>query len=142
MEQSVWRSSVNLADVNEFARGSMIEHLDIRFTDIGSNFLRGTMPVDHRTKQPFGILHGGASVVLAETLGSMAANLCVDREAQVCVGLDISANHLRQVEAGQVTGTAIPIHIGRRTHVWEIRIENEAGQLVSVSRLTMIVLER
>ena len=141
-QENIWRRSVNLAEVNEFARGSMIEHLDIRFTDIGSNFLKGTMPVDHRTKQPFGILHGGASVVLAETLGSMAANLCVNRETQVCVGLDISANHLRQVEAGWVTGTANPIHIGRRTQVWEIRIENEEGELVSVSRLTMIVLDR
>lgn len=140
--ETIWRAPMTIAEINEFAHGSMIDHVGIEFTEIGSNFLNGTMPVDHRTKQPFGILHGGASVVLAESLGSMAANLCVDRTTKVCVGLDISANHLRQVTGGHVTGTARPIHVGGRTHVWEIRIENERGELVCVSRLTMLVLDQ
>lgn len=139
--ETIWRAPVTIAEINEFAHESMIDYLGIEFTEIGSNFLTGTMPVDQRTKQPFGILHGGASVVLAESLGSMAANLCVDRKTKVCVGLDISANHLRQVTGGRVTGTARPIHVGARTHVWEIRIENERSDLVSVSRLTMLVLD-
>lgn len=141
-EESVWRGRVDLDDVNRFVQGSMIEHVGIEFTEVGPDFLTGTMPVDHRTKQPFGILHGGASVVLAETLGSMAANMCVDREKELCVGLDIAANHVRQVVSGTVIGTARALHIGRRTHIWEIRIENESSELVSVSRLTMIVLQR
>ena len=140
-DESIWQAHVNLEEVNSFARDSMIEHLGIEFVEAGPDFLRGTMPVDHRTVQPFGILHGGASVVLAETLGSMAANLCVDNETEICVGLDISANHVRQVVDGVVTGTARPLHIGRKTHIWEIKIENESGDLVCVSRLTMIVVK-
>lgn len=141
-DESIWRANVNLDEVNQFARGSMIEHLGIDFVEVGPDFLRGTMPVDHRTVQPFGILHGGASVVLAETLGSMAANLCIDTDTKLCVGLDISANHVRQVIDGRVAGTARPVHIGRKTHVWEIKIENENADLVCISRLTMIVLDK
>lgn len=140
--ESIWRRPVDLDEVNGFAQDSMIEHLGIEFVEVGEDFLKGTMPVDHRTVQPFGILHGGASVVLAETLGSMAANLCIDPDTEVCVGLDISANHIRQVVGGMVTGKARPIHIGRKTQVWEILISNEKGDLVCVSRLTMIVMEK
>jgi 1,4-dihydroxy-2-naphthoyl-CoA hydrolase len=100
------------------------------------------MPVDHRTKQPFGLLHGGASVVLAETLGSFAASISVDMEKYQCVGLEINANHIRSVKEGYVYGKATPLHVGRQTQVWEIRITNEAGQLVCVSRITIAVLER
>ena len=114
--------------------------LGIAITEFGEDYVRGTMPVDQRTHQPMGILHGGASVVLAESLGSMAANLCVDISKYYCVGLDINANHVRAVRTGTVTGTARPIHLGRTTHVWEIRIEDETGRLVCVSRLTMAVL--
>ncbi|KAF1008308.1 MAG: putative esterase [Luteibacter sp.] len=118
----------------------MMETLDIRFTDIGDDWLRGTMPVDHRTQQPFGLLHGGASVVLAETLGSSAALLTLDTEKEVAVGLDINANHIRGVRGGIVTGTAKAVHLGRTTQVWEIRIEEDTGKLVCVARLTMAVI--
>lgn len=142
MSGKMWREDMDLDRVNELARGTIIEHLGIKYTELGHDFLRGTMPVDHRTIQPYGLLHGGASVTLAETLGSMAANMCIDPSAHMCVGLDVSANHIRQVTAGRVTGTARPLHLGSRTHVWEIRIDNESGKLVSICRLTMIVLER
>jgi 1,4-dihydroxy-2-naphthoyl-CoA hydrolase len=101
-----------------------------------------TMPVDRRTHQPFGLLHGGATVALAESLGSSAANCCLDMEVEFAVGLEINANHLRSVRSGLVTGTARPVHIGRRTQVWETRVEDEAGRLVCVSRLTLAVMAR
>ncbi|MDX1549357.1 MAG: hotdog fold thioesterase [Lysobacter spongiicola] len=116
-----------------------MEPLGIRFTEIGPDYLRGTMPVDERTKQPYGLLHGGASVLLAETLGSTAGNLCVP-EGRVCVGLEINANHLRAVRGGSVTGTARPLHVGGRTQVWEIRIEDARGKLACISRLTLAVV--
>lgn len=118
----------------------MMETLDIRFTEAGDDWIRGTMPVDHRTQQPFGLLHGGASVVLAETLGSSAALLTLDVEKEIAVGLDINANHIRGVRGGLVTGTAKAIHLGRTTQVWEIRIEDEGNKLVCLSRLTMAVI--
>ena len=118
----------------------MMETLDIRFTGIGDDWLRGTMPVDPRTRQPFGLLHGGASVVLAETLGSTAAMLTLDPTTHLAVGLDINANHIRGVRGGIVTGTAKAVHLGRTTQVWEIRIEEEQGRLVCLSRLTMAVI--
>ena len=117
-------------------------HLGIEFTQIGDDFLQARMPVDHRTRQPFGILHGGASVALAETLGSIASNLTVDPERFSVVGQEINANHVRAVSKGYVTGTARPLHVGRRSQVWEIRIEDEAQRLVCISRLTLAVLER
>jgi 1,4-dihydroxy-2-naphthoyl-CoA hydrolase len=116
-------------------------HLDIRITEVGPDYLRGTMPVDDRTRQPFGLLHGGASVALAETLGSVASNYCVDTSRFYCVGQEINANHLRAVRSGRVTGTARAIHLGGRSHVWDIRIEDEAGRMTCISRLTMSVLE-
>jgi 1,4-dihydroxy-2-naphthoyl-CoA hydrolase len=120
----------------------MTEWLDIQFTEIGPDYLRATMPVDHRTVQPFGLLHGGASVVLAETLGSVAANCCVDSSRYYCVGQEINANHLRAVRSGRVTGTARPLHVGRQLQVWDIRIEDDQGRLNCISRLTVSVLDR
>ncbi|WP_036110052.1 MULTISPECIES: hotdog fold thioesterase [Luteibacter] len=137
---AIWKNPIDLARVNGWSRGTMMETLDIRFTDFGDDWLRGTMPVDHRTQQPFGLLHGGASVVLAETLGSSAALLTLDVEKEVAVGLDINANHIRGVRGGIVTGTAKALHLGRTTQVWEIRIEEEQGKLVCLSRLTMAVI--
>ena len=117
-----------------------METLDIRVTAFGDDWLAGTMPVDHRTHQPYGLLHGGASVALAETLGSTAAMLTLDPDKEMTVGLDINANHIRGVRSGVVTGTARALHIGRSTQVWEIRIEDEAGALVCISRITMAVI--
>ncbi|MGQ0800375.1 MAG: hotdog fold thioesterase [Pseudomarimonas sp.] len=119
--------------------GSALTALGIEFTELGEDYLRARMPVDARTKQPFGLLHGGASVVLAESLGSMAGNLCLDPERAHAVGLEINANHLRAVTSGWVTGTARPIHIGRSTQVWDIRIEADDGRLCCISRLTLAV---
>jgi 1,4-dihydroxy-2-naphthoyl-CoA hydrolase len=138
---SIWFRPFTLDEIQSYSRGTMAEHLDMRITEIGPDFLRGTLPVDHRTTQPFGLLHGGASVALAETLGSIAAQHCVDLERFRCVGLEINANHVRAARSGRVTGTARPVHLGRRSQVWEIRIDDEAGKLVCVSRLTIAVLD-
>ena len=138
---SIWFRPYTLDEIQSYSRGSMVEHLDLRFPEIGPDFLRGTLPVDGRTTQPFGLLHGGASVVLAETLGSVAASHCVDLDRFHCVGLEINANHLRAARSGRVTGTARPVHLGRRSQVWEIRIEDEAGKLTCISRITIAVLE-
>ena len=118
----------------------MIQHIGIEFTEVGDNFLRATMPVDHRTVQPFRILHGGASIALAETLGSMAANYVVNPDTHYCVGLDINGNHIRAARSGAVTGTATPLHLGASTQVWTIEIRDEEDRLTCVSRLTMAVL--
>lgn len=135
-----FRSPVSLPMLNRLSQGTLIDHLGIVFTAAGEDWLQATMPVDERTRQPYGLLHGGASVVLAETLGSSAGNLCVDPVEQVCVGLEINANHLRAARSGVVTGTARALHIGRTTQVWEIRIDNEAGKPVCISRLTLAVV--
>lgn len=128
--------------VNQLNKNTMGDHLGIEITEIGSDYLKGKMPVDNRTKQPFGILHGGASAALAETLGSIAGTLVLDPEREFCVGLEINANHIRSAESGYVYGTARPIHIGGKTQVWEIRIEDERQSLVCISRLTLAVLLR
>ena len=135
-----FRNSVDIDALNARARGSMVEALGILIIEAGDDWLRGTMPVDARTKQPYGLLHGGASVALAETLGSMAGGVCVDSATEAVVGLEINANHLRAVREGTVTGTARALHVGRSTHVWEIRIENEAGKPVCISRITLAVV--
>jgi len=137
---AIWKQDISLERINGWSANTMMETLGIRLTEVGDDWLRGTMPVDHRTHQPYGLLHGGASVVLAETLGSTAAMLTLDPAQEVAVGLDINANHVRGVRSGTVTGTARVIHIGRTTQVWEIRIEGEAGELVCISRLTMAVI--
>lgn len=138
---SIWHRPYTLEDLQRQSRHSMDEHLGIQFTEIGPDYVRATMPVDHRTQQPFGLLHGGASVVLAETLGSVGANLCLDPEGFFAVGQEINANHLRGVRSGRVTGTARPIHLGARSQVWEIRIEDDKGRLTCISRLTMSVVQ-
>ncbi|MBX3691229.1 hotdog fold thioesterase [Dokdonella sp.] len=139
---SLWSQAIDLDRINASRSGTLVEHLDIRVTEVGDDWLRGTMPVDARTHQPFGLLHGGASVALAETLGSMAANLTLDISREMAVGLDINANHVRAVTEGLVTGTARALHLGRSTQVWEIRIEDEQQRLVCISRLTMAVVPR
>ncbi len=123
-------------------KGNMGEHLGIEFLEIGEDYLLAKMPVDHRTKQPLGLLHGGASVVLAETMGSVGAMLTVDPSKFYCVGLEVNANHIKSATNGFVYGKATPIHVGRKTQVWEIKISTEGGQLVCASRITMVVLER
>jgi 1,4-dihydroxy-2-naphthoyl-CoA hydrolase len=137
---SIWKQSTDLDRVNAWSANTMMETLGIRITAIGDDWLQGTMPVDHRTHQPYGLLHGGASVALAETLGSTAAMLTLDPDKELAVGLDINANHIRGVRSGIVTGTARMLHIGRTTQVWEIRIESEDGALVCISRITMAVI--
>ena len=132
----LFRAQTSLEQLNASSRGTAMEPLGIVFTEIGPDFLRGTMPVDARTKQPYGLLHGGASVLLAETLGSVAANLCT-APGEICVGVEINANHLVAVREGTVTGTARPLHVGRRTQVWEVRIEDGLGRLACISRLTL-----
>ena len=136
----VFRAPVSLDELNGLSRSTLIEHLGIVFTAAGEDWLQATMPVDERTRQPYGLLHGGASVVLAETLGSSAGNLCLDTRVQMAVGLEINANHLRAVRQGVVTGTARALHVGRSTQVWEIRIEDERARAVCVSRLTLAVV--
>ena len=136
---AIWFKPYTLADLH--VNRGMPQHLGMEFTEVGPDFLRGRMPVDHRTHQPFGILHGGASVALAETLGSFAAGMVVDDSKYRCVGQEINANHIRAVSSGFVIGTARPVHLGRRSHVWEIRIVDEQERLVCISRLTMAVLD-
>jgi len=134
-------ADTDLAGLNALSDNTAIQTLGIVFTAFGPDWLRATMPVDARTVQPYGLLHGGASVLLAETLGSSAGNLCAG-PGRMCVGVEINANHLLAVRAGTVTGTARPLHVGNRTQVWEIRIENDAGRLCCVSRLTLAVVPR
>jgi 1,4-dihydroxy-2-naphthoyl-CoA hydrolase len=136
---SIWNTQVTLEQLHIVRKNTMAEHLDIHVTAIGDDFIQATMPVDHRTHQPYGLLHGGASVALAETIGSIGAHLAAPAGSRV-VGLEINANHLRGVREGRVTGTAKPLHIGRTTQVWDIRIDDAAGHPVCVARLTMAVL--
>jgi 1,4-dihydroxy-2-naphthoyl-CoA hydrolase len=137
----IWKSELTLDQANGW-HNTMIERIGIAITEIGDDYVRGTMPVDARTHQPYGLLHGGASVTLAETLGSLGAMMCADARTQLAVGLDINANHLRGVTDGIVTGTARPIHLGRTTQVWEIRIEDERLRLVCIARLTVAIVPR
>jgi 1,4-dihydroxy-2-naphthoyl-CoA hydrolase len=137
---SIWRNATTLEELQARAANSLVELLDMRFTEIGPDYLRATMPVNARTHQPMGVLHGGASVALAETVGSTAANLCVDSQRESCLGQEINANHLRPVSAGLVTATARPLHRGSRSQVWQIEIRDERERLVCVSRLTMAVV--
>ena len=138
----IWHGQFTLNEINDRGLNSMVSHLSIEFTELTEDAITARMPVDDTTKQPFGRLHGGASAALAETIGSTAANLCVDREKYVCFGMEINANHIRPVKDGFVHGTARPIHLGRTSHVWEIRIVDDRGKLVCVSRLTMAVVPR
>ncbi len=137
--QQIWKQPLDMKPFEAIIDKTIVGHMGIEFTKFGPDFICATMPVDHRTVQPMGILHGGASVVLAETLGSVASFLALDSD-HYSVGLEISANHLKQVRTGRVTGTVRPVHLGRTTHVWDITIENAAGEKVCVSRLTMAVM--
>ena len=138
---AIWFRNFTLDDVRKRGNNTMIEHIGITITKLGDDFLEGTMPVDHRTVQPMGILHGGASAALAETLGSLAANLVVDPQRKYCVGLDINANHIRSAKSGHVTGIAKPLHIGASTQVWHIEIRDDEGRMTCISRITMAVLD-
>ncbi|MDH5400298.1 MAG: hotdog fold thioesterase [Cyclobacteriaceae bacterium] len=133
---------ITVEKLNLLSRGCLVEHLDIVFTEVGPDYLKARMPVDHRTQQPHGLLHGGASVALAETLGSVGATACIDRERYIVAGQEINANHIRGAKQGMVYGTAMPIHTGRTSHVWEIKITDDLGNLVCISRMTVAILEK
>lgn len=137
---SIWKTQMSVPELQRFMKNTLVEHLGIEIVEIGDDYLKASMPVDTRTHQPMGILHGGASVVLAETVGSMAAQLAAE-PGHPCVGLEVNANHLSSIKTGLVYGTAKPIHIGRSTQVWDIRIADEHDKPVCVSRLTMSVLK-
>ena len=139
---SIWRTPTSVEQLQAHSRNTLAETIGIRVTEVGPDFVRATMPVTPRTHQPMGVLHGGASVALAETVGSVAATLCVDQALYVCLGQEINANHLRPVSSGTVTATARPYHIGKRSHVWSIEIRDEEEKLVCVSRLTIAVVDR
>ena len=139
----IWfKKGLQLHEITHLGKGTMGEHVGIEFTALGPDFLKGHMPVDARTRQPYGLLHGGASCVLAETLGSVASAMVIDPEKFICVGLEINANHIRGVREGLVTGTATPLHLGSSTHVWDIKIHDEREKLVCVSRLTVAILKK
>lgn len=139
---SIFKANPTPETLNKMFANTMVEHLGIECILIGDDFIEAKMPVDRRTHQPLGLLHGGASVALAETLGSVAATCCIDMATQYCVGLEINANHIKSVRSGFVFGIAKPIHIGKKTHVWEIRITNEAKEMVCISRITMAIIDK
>ena len=140
---SIWfNKELSIDDFGEVDKNTMDGYIGIEWTELGDNFLKARMPVDHRTKQPYGLLHGGASCVLAETIGSVASAMVIDRSRFQCVGLEINANHVHSATAGFVTGIATPLHIGKSTHVWDIKIYNENDKMVCVSRLTVAIIEK
>lgn len=137
---SLWYETPNLEALNAKSKNSILELLDIRFESFTEDSLTASMAVDHRTHQPYGLLHGGASVVLAESLGSSASYLCIDTSKYFCVGIEVNANHLRGLRSGRVTAVAHPVHIGRTTHVWDIRLTSEEGKASCISRLTVAIV--
>lgn len=139
---ALFNSGITLERLNQLSNNTLVAHLGIEIIAIGEDFIEAKMPVDHRTHQPLGMLHGGASVALAETLGSIAATCCVDTNTQYCVGLEINANHIKSVRDGFVYGITRPIHIGKKTQVWEIKITDEKKQLTCISRITMAVIDK
>jgi 1,4-dihydroxy-2-naphthoyl-CoA hydrolase len=134
--------NISVEAIKPLGKGTMTEYLGIEWVEIGKNFLKAKMPVDHRTIQPYGLLHGGASCVLAETIGSVASHLVIDPSAFYCVGIEINANHIRSAKGGFVYGTCSPLHIGSSTHVWDIRITNEEEKLICISRLTVAIMKK
>ena len=142
MQAPVFDKNIKVQELQDFSKNTLSDHLGIEFLEVGDDFVSARMPVDDRTVQPHRLLHGGASVALAETLGSLASSLLIDRASQAVVGLEINANHIKSAREGFVIGTASPIHLGKKTHVWDIRIENEDKQLVSISRLTVAIIDR
>ena len=139
---TLWKTQTTLDQLKERSKNTLAEHLGIEYLEIGDDYLKAKMPVDYRTKQTAGLLHGGASVVLAETLGSIAAGLCVNREKKSIVGLEINANHIRPVTEGWVTGVTKPIHVGNTTQIWEIKIYNDQDKLICISRLTVANIDK
>jgi 1,4-dihydroxy-2-naphthoyl-CoA hydrolase len=140
---NIWlKKDITMTDILSLGKGTMTEFLGIEWVELGEDFLSARMPVDERTKQPYGLLHGGASCVLAETLGSVGSALVIDQQKFLCVGIEINANHIRSARQGYVTGTARPIHLGGSTHVWDIRIVDEETKLVCISRLTVAIIGR
>ncbi|MBA2762888.1 MAG: hotdog fold thioesterase [Segetibacter sp.] len=139
----IWfNKNLTLKDIPNWGKNTMSEHLGIKFTEVGEDFLKATMPVDERTRQPYRLLHGGASVALAETLGSIGSALVIDTELYNCVGLEVNANHIRSASEGLVTGIASPIHLGNSTHVWDIKIYDDKERLLCISRLTVAILRK
>jgi len=134
--------NVSVEDLKPLGKGTMTEHLGLEWVEIGKDFLKAKIPVDHRTIQPYGLLHGGASCVLAETIGSVASHLVIDPSEFYCVGIEINANHIRSAKDGFVYGTCSPLHIGSSTHVWDIRITNEEEKLICISRLTVAIMKK
>jgi len=139
---TIWHGKPTIEQANGVIPGTMMGHIGLRFTEIGDDYLCATLPVDERTVQPMGLLHGGASVVLAETLGSAGGMLTLNPETHFCVGLEINANHIRSARSGEVVGRGEPLHIGGSTQIWSIRIEDDSGRLTCISRITLAVLER
>ncbi len=140
-DNMIWKEKPTLDALNDLSKDTMVEHLEIVYTDVGDDYLKATMPVDKRTVQPMGLLHGGASATLAETLGSVASHCIIDRDTHYAVGLNIEVHHIRSVTEGTVTGIARPLHLGKTTQLWEIKIFNEKEKLVSVSMLKIIILK-
>jgi len=138
----IFKPEISLETLNKLSANSMVAHLGIEYTAMGEDYIEAKMPVDHRTHQPLGLLHGGASVALAETLGSVAALCCLDSSRQYPVGVEINANHIKSVRDGFVVGRVNPIHIGKKTQVWEIRINSEKNELICISRITIAILDR
>ncbi len=140
---TIWfNKELSLENIIPFGKNTMSEFIGIEWTEVGKNYIKAKMPVDHRTKQPYGLLHGGASCVLAETIGSVASAMVVDHTKFVCVGLEINANHVRSARVGYVTGIATALHLGANTHVWDIKVYDELEKLVCISRLTVAVIPR
>ena len=137
---SIWHRRPDSTLIDEMSKGTIDEHLGIKIIDVGDDYITGTMPADARTFQPYGIVHGGANVVLAETLGSIAGAHVIDMSTTRCMGQEVSATHLRPVSSGLVTGTAKPIHLGRRSHVWEIRLTNDQGKLTCIAKLILAIV--
>lgn len=143
MENSIWfNKSIDLSMLHAIMPGTMGEHLGMESVELGPDFLTIRMPVDHRTHQPYGLLHGGASVALAETVGSITSHLVIDPQKFICVGMEINANHVKGIKSGWVYGTAKALHLGNNTHVWDVKIKDESGRLVCISRLTVAVLPK
>ena len=139
----IWfNKDLQLDEIKPLGRDTMGDYIGIEWTELGDDFIKAKMPVDHRTRQPYGLLHGGASCVLSETIGSVASAMVVDHSKFVCVGLEINANHVRSARTGFVTGIALPLHLGSNTHVWDIKIYDELEKLVCVSRLTVAIIPR
>jgi 1,4-dihydroxy-2-naphthoyl-CoA hydrolase len=140
---SIWfNKNLSLADLLPLSKDTLGEHIGMEWVELGPDYLKASLPVDHRTKQPYGLLHGGASVALAETLGSVGAAMVVDQDKYFCVGLEINANHVRSASEGMVTGIASPLHIGASTHVWDIKIYDNKQKLICISRITVAILKK